>query len=335
MNYNRNKYKFSIVKWHGVFLLLLLSSGMLLGQPISNYKTFIGWGISKKDSKEVAVLRKFDNGNHSYYFTVSPHSLNTEIVRSDSITVTAASWPILYSRYSSTPYVKAIQQVAANCVSIQDAGFKQFSRSQAGIDLTIDLCPSHRPLDRIVFTDLIKEIAKVEKPVPLAVSVTGRWMNTHPGDLNWLDSLVKAGDLSIVWINHTYNHDVVKNVTLTKNFMLAPGTNINSEVLNTEIGLLERNLIPSVFFRFPGLVSDQALFDKILSLGLIPVGSDAWLAKGQWPKEGSIVLIHANGNEPLGVHDFINLLRNEQSSVLSRHWELFDLRESLVDDESK
>ena len=99
--------------------------------------------------------------------------------------------------------------------------------------------------------------------------------------------------------------------------------------------MLERKLLPSVFFRFPGLVSDQAIFDKILALGLIPVGTDAWLAKGQWPTEGSIVLIHANGNEPLGVKDFIKLLKTEQSSVLSKHWELFDLRNSLIEDESK
>jgi hypothetical protein len=117
--------------------------------------------------------------------------------------------------------------------------------------------------------------------------------------------------------------------------MLASGTDINSEVLDTEVALLERNIVPSVFFRFPGLVSDQAVFEKILSFGLIPVGSDAWLAKGQWPKDGSIVLIHANGNEPYGINKFIELLKNEKSAVLSRRWELFDLRESIVKDESK
>jgi hypothetical protein len=157
----------------------------------------------------------------------------------------------------------------------------------------------------------------------------------HPGDLNWLDSLVKVGDLSIVWINHTYNHNVAKNVPLTQNFILEPGTDINSEVLNTEIAMMEKKIIPSIFFRFPGLVSDKAVFNKILSLGLIPVGSDAWLAKGQWPTNGSIVLIHANGNEPVGIHDFIELLKKEQDAVLSKRWELFDLRESVIDDESR
>jgi hypothetical protein len=116
--------------------------------------------------------------------------------------------------------------------------------------------------------------------------------------------------------------------------MMAPGTDIDSEVLRTEIALLQKDIVPSVFFRFPGLVSDLKIYNKILSFGLIPVGSDAWLAKGQWPKNGSIVLIHANGNDQLGVRDFINLLKEKRSEVLSKRWELFDLRESLIEDVS-
>jgi len=324
-----------VLKLIGTFSMFFLLSESISGQPISNYNPYTGWGFSKKEAKEVIILRKFNRENHIFYFTVSPQSLNTEIVRSDSININPAPWTSIKSRYSSSPYLRAIQQVASNSTSIQDAGFTQFSRSQKGIDLTIDLCPSHRPLDRIVFTDLIKEVAKIEQPVPLSVSITGRWINMHPGDLNWLDSLVKAGDLSIVWINHTYNHNVAKNVPLTQNFILEPGTDINAEVLNTEIAMMEKKIIPSIFFRFPGLVSDKAVFNKILNLGLIPVGSDAWLAKGQWPTNGSIVLIHANGNEPIGIHDFIELLKKEQAAVLSKQWELFDLRESVIDDESR
>jgi hypothetical protein len=214
---------------------------------------------------------------------------------------------------------------------LQDAGLTRFRASQKGIDLTVDLCPSQRHLDRIVFTDLIKEVGGVEKPVPLSVSITGRWIIEHPADLNWLDSLVRAGDLSIVWINHSYNHFTSRDVPLKMNFMLAPGTDINNEVLKTEVALLMKNIMPSVFFRFPGLVSDNKIYENILNLGLIPIGSDAWLAKGQWPKNGSIVLIHANGNEQLGVRDFIDLLKSKRSDVLSKRWELFDLRESLVD----
>ncbi|MGZ3874292.1 MAG: hypothetical protein ACXVJD_15320 [Mucilaginibacter sp.] len=114
--------------------------------------------------------------------------------------------------------------------------------------------------------------------------------------------------------------------------MLEAGTNINYEVLETEMAMLKNGLLPSVFFRFPGLVSDQQLVYEITDFGLIPVGTDAWLAKGQQPHAGSIVLIHGNGNEPVGVNDFIKLLRSKTQSIAKKQWLLYDLRES-VDEE--
>ena len=117
--------------------------------------------------------------------------------------------------------------------------------------------------------------------------------------------------------------------------MLSRGVDVDTEVLKTEILLIQEGIVPSVFFRFPGLVSNHEVFSKVTHLGLIPVGSDAWLAKGQRPGNGSIVLIHANGNEPVGVKDFLKLLDDKREEVLSGRWELFDLRESIVETESK
>jgi hypothetical protein len=96
--------------------------------------------------------------------------------------------------------------------------------------------------------------------------------------------------------------------------------------------MLKNGLLPSAFFRFPGLVSDQQLVYKITGFGLIPVGTDAWLAKGQQPQAGSIVLIHGNGNEPTGVNDFIKLLQLKSRAIANKQWLLYDLRES-VDEE--
>jgi len=324
--------KIMFMKFFKTFSLVILSTASIFGQPISNYVLFTGRGVSKNNSEELIILRKFFKDGHYYYFTLSPKSLNTKILSADSLSINQVSWQTIQSRYFSTPYIQALKLAELHSDTLQDAGFTRFLPSQKGIDLTIDLCPSQRPLDRIVFTDLINEAGKVEKPVPIAVSITGRWIREHPVDLSWLDSLTKTGELSILWINHSYNHHTYKNVPLKRNFMMAPGTDINSEVLLTEIALLQKNIVPSVFFRFPGLVSDHEIYDKILNLGLIPIGSDAWLAKGQWPTDGSIVLIHANGNELIGVRDFINLLKDKRAEVLSKRWELYDLRESLIDD---
>ncbi|ASV33309.1 hypothetical protein GWK90_09385 [Candidatus Hamiltonella defensa] len=78
----------------------------------------------------------------------------------------------------------------------------------------------------------------------------------------------------------------------------------------TEKLLLEKNELPSVFFRFPGLVSDEKTVKKVNQFGLIPVGSDAWLAKGEKAKPGSIILIHGNGNEPKGIEIASKLIKN-------------------------
>jgi hypothetical protein len=316
------------------FIILFALTASLIGQRITNYIPYTGWGVYSNDSSDLIILRSFQKDKHRFYFSVNPRTLITRVVNSDSIHIIHTSWDSIKILFSSSPYIKAILQALKESDTLQDAGIKHFNNLHEGIDLTIDMCPSTHPLERVVFIYLINEIGKVEKPVPLAVSITGRWIKAHPDDLMWLDSLDRTGNLSIVWINHTYNHFVKKNVSLKNNFLLSKGVNINSEVLKTEIILLQKGIAPSVFFRFPGLVSNHDIYNKILTLGLIPVGTDAWLAKGQKPGDGSIVLIHANGNEPLGIKGFIQLLKSKRSEVLSKRWELFDLRESVVDDES-
>ncbi len=134
--------------------------------------------------------------------------------------------------------------------------------------------------------------------------------------------------MAITWIDHTFNHRFDPTKALKGNFLLEPGTDLEGEILRTEQAMLKHGMVPSVFFRFPGLVSSRALFDRVVSHGLVPVGSDAWLAKGQRPTEGSIVLVHGNGNEPIGIEDFLRLLRTERANIRDRDWLLVDLRQA-------
>ena len=136
-------------------------------------------------------------------------------------------------------------------------------------------------------------------------------------------------EIDITWINHTLSHYYNKKLPLRNNFMLDKSTDIKSEILGNEQLMLKNGLIPSVFFRFPGLTSTNELLDSICSYGLITIGSDAWLAKGQAVHNGSIVLIHGNGNEPLGVSKFIQLIISKKQEEINKSWLLFDLRKSL------
>lgn len=116
--------------------------------------------------------------------------------------------------------------------------------------------------------------------------------------------------LDITWVNHSFSHPYFKGKPFNENFLLFPGMDMKSEVLITEKILLQHNQVPSMFFRFPGLVSNEMTVKELNKLGLIPIGSNAWLAKGEHPKSGCIFLIHGNGNEPLGIKMALKLINH-------------------------
>ena len=327
MHLIRNYHLFIFKAFFVVGLLLVINGNLSAQTGVTNYKVCFGVGDSA--NKLSLVLRKFEQSGKLFYIAVDPDKLETRIIPSDQISIKPLEWQQILFDYKNTAYVKAILTAQSQSFSLQNSGIIHGFPKEKGVTLTIDLCPSHKPLDRIIFTSLISEFQNIEKPVPLALSITGQFMLTHPKDLTWLKGLITSGDISVTWINHTYNHYFNPLVPLRDNFLLEPHTNLNFEILETEIALLQEGFLFSVFFRFPGLVSDHQIVDKVTGYGLIPIGSDAWLAKGQKASAGSIVLIHGNGNEPIGVKDFITLIRTEQSSVLKKEWLIYDLRESV------
>ena len=316
-----------------VFLFVCLAiatNAQTIYSKITNYKVYYGW--AKHFPQDWMIIREFKNAGKGYFMLVNPQTLETKIDETSFYQVKPMTLAAARDFFKNTPYEKAISKAEKQSVNIQDAGIENGLPKESGISLTADLCPSHRPLDKIIFTDIFNEFKKVEQPVPVALSITGVWMKQHPNDLEWLKKMQQDREIYITWINHSYNHRVSLSLPLKENFLLEPGTDINYEVLETEKAMLKNGLLPSVFFRFPGLVSDQQLVFKITDFGLIPIGTDAWLAKGQLPQAGSIVLIHGNGNEPVGVEDFIKLLKSKTQSIANKQWLLYDLRES-VDEE--
>jgi hypothetical protein len=155
------------------------------------------------------------------------------------------------------------------------------------------------------------------KPFPIALSMTGVWIEKHEEEFRWLCEQNQKKTLDITWVNHSYHHPYKPNVDYNSNFLLGPEVNFRQECLELEKLLLQNNQIPSIFFRFPGLISNIDLMNQLRSLGLIPLGSNAWLAKGENPTPGSIILIHGNLNEHKGVELFLDFLReNPQINYL-------------------
>jgi len=75
----------------------------------------------------------------------------------------------------------------------------------------------------------------------------------------------------------------------------------DNEILETERLLIANGQTPSLFFRFPGLISSSPLMQAVRRNHLISLGADAWLALNQKPRDGSVILVHPNGNEELGL----------------------------------
>jgi len=314
--------------------IIVLSSARVFSQTIfssiKNYKVI--YGSAKRNTQDWFILRQFDDHGKTYLLLADPRDLYTKIDEAEWYNITPMSMEQARQYFVATAYVKALAKAEKQSKTIQDAGIQSGMPKETGITLTADLCPSRKPLDQRIFTDIFNEFNKVEQPVPVALSVSGLWMRDHQADLAWLKAMQLKEEIYITWINHSYNHRVSKTLPLKENFLLEPGTDINYEVLETEKAMLKNGLLPSVFFRFPGLVSNKQLVFSITHFGLIPIGTDAWLAKGQQPRAGSIVLIHGNGNEPVGVADFIKLLKSKTRAVVNKQWLLYDLRESVEEE---
>ena len=178
---------------------------------------------------------------------------------------------------------------------LQNAGLAH--GAAAGAFVTGDLCPSRRPLDRPFFDKLA-----IEGPhTPVALSISGLWLLHHFADYRWLLDRQAAGALDILWVDHTYHHPYRRGVPDDRNFLLTKGVDADAEILDTERLLIANGQTPSLFFRFPGLISSAPLMQAVRRHHLISLGADAWLALGQRPGEGSIVLVHPNGNEEAGL----------------------------------
>jgi peptidoglycan/xylan/chitin deacetylase (PgdA/CDA1 family) len=289
-------------------LLLLLLSAAGHAAVISDYRVIRTVVSDEKGAQRVAI-RRFLSDNVEELLVVDPVTLQSSVHPACKLKLGKESQPLL-----KTPYLKSLGRYGKGPYPLQNSGAIHSEGEVDGVFLTVDLCPSKRPFERELF-DAAAALATTA-PVPVAVAVTGRWLAQHPEEIDYLKQQVAAGKLAITWVNHSDRHHYDPAIPLEKNFLLAPGTDMRAEVLNVEQQLLAQGLVPSPFFRFPGLVSDQATMTAVNELSLIPLGSDAWLAKGEAPRKGSFILVHGNGNEPKGVKLLLPILRSKEFRLL-------------------
>lgn len=284
---------------------------------ITDYESIFIPCFTEKGELRIAI-RSYDCNDEPYFLAVNPYTFATTAAPVTSFVSrrSVPSKPGYYTKeeIDSTPYVKALNQFTSPPYQLQNYGLTHATHPVNGAFLTIDMCPSVKPFEAEFFQKLANYSDK--EATPIALSMTGLWLLRHPDEFNWLVQQTKENKLAITWVNHSYSHiyyaDLVSQTDLAKNFLLAERTNLKHELLTVEKLLLKHSQLPSVFFRTPGLVANEKLVKKFNKLGLIDVGSDAWLAKGEEPKDGSIILVHGNSNEHAGIEKIMPMLEQRK-----------------------
>jgi hypothetical protein len=271
--------------------------GLIPADKVKDYRSTLL--TCHKDNEQRIAIRSMTIDSKPWFLMVDPSALTTRLE-------SAACWtcePAEEEALKATRFMSAVERAAetpgvSHRTFLMNAGLTH--GAAPGDFITGDLCPSRKPLDRRFFEKL-----ETNGPAtPVALSISGLWLKRHAEDFQWLRAQAASGALDILWTNHTYHHPYAKGEADDQTFMLTEGINPDFEILETERLLIANGGTPSVFFRFPGLVSSSPLMQAVRRHHLISIGADAWLAKGQKPGPGSIVLVHPNGNEEAGLDLF-------------------------------
>ena len=251
------------------------------------------------DGRESVAIRAMSVEGTPILLLADPETLSTRLERAACWSCQDASEDAL----AQTRMMRAIRQ-SAEAPGLVHRGFLRNAGlthgAAAGAFVTGDLCPSRKPLDRPFFDTLARE----GPHAPVALSISGLWLIHHFQDYRWLIDRQAEGALDILWVDHTYHHPYRRGEPNDHNFLLTAGVDPDAEILDTERLLIANGQTPSLFFRFPGLISSAPLMQAVSRHHLISLGADAWLAFGQRPGEGSIILVHPNGNEETGLAMF-------------------------------
>lgn len=297
-------------------VVLLVASRAVAGEPAVRHRV-TGFEVVQMDCMELATRRvvhatramRFDGA--ARYLVTDMEAVTTRLVAPEALD---CQDPEAERRFEASRFGRALFGATAAPYPIRNDGVQRAELPMQGLFLTADLCPA--PASKFagrLFAAVAALASAQGGPVPMGVAITGGWLRNHAARFDELVALQQAGKLALTWVNHSDAHPFLAGLPDSENFLLTPGLDPSREIEAVEIALLERGQLPSPFFRFPGLVSDQRWVDLVLAYSLIPLGSDAWIAFGQEPIAGSVVLVHGNGNEPEGVRSLLRQLPRLQA----------------------
>lgn len=260
--------------------------------------------VISSDQRAVEQLRVFRSDGIEYAWVVDKYALVSYVVPKSCMTSCDAIT-------SNLKYDELLKISTAKPFPLENDGITKDLKTK-NTYLTIDLCPSSKAYDRDFFQYLSKFTDARKEIFPVAIALSGGWLLNHKHELQEIINLQKAKKIQITWVNHTRHHHYAVGIANEHNFLLGSKFDSYAEILDQEQLMLANGLVPSIFLRYPGLVSDQKLVELTRALGLIPLGSRAWIAKTNNFLPGDILLLHGNGNERRGIDLFYQLVRDNK-----------------------
>ena len=276
-----------------IFYLLIFCTSLC---AIQDYDVFIKQ-YQNSDGNLLVTLRKWHDKDEIKYLLVDTKTLQTTIASLQSNQLIP-----LDTRFEQSNFAHILRHKGVLSEAIIPINQSVF--------LTMDMCPSQK---KGYESDFIAHLTQQNGKTPIAISITSKWIENHEASFK---EIAHNPHLEITWMNHSHSHFYDKTLQDNENFMLHVKTDVKKEVLELEKTLIQRGAMPSVFFRFPGLMFDAKLLKEIKeTYFLIPIGSHAWVAKNEKIQNGSIILIHGNKNEPQG----IEMLEEKLPSLVKKY----------------
>lgn len=289
-----------------IFFALLVSASASATRDIARYSV-ISLDCREHESGEVLhAFRSLHLDGLPKYLVVNVETFETRLIDPSFLN---CKDPSAKAAAADSPYGLAARETTRPPYPLHNDGIRHALGPVQGTFLTADLCPASKErFEYRLFEELEKLSAKSGRPVSIALSVSGKWIRHHDLDFETIRRMRDMRKLEVTWVNHSDSHPYRKGQSYRQNFLLESGIVPGAEIEGVEKELLRHGELPSVFFRFPGLISNREWITELARYSLLPVGTDAWIATGQKPVSGSVILIHANGNEPEGVRKFLKQL---------------------------
>lgn len=237
------------------------------------------------------IIREITLSNGSNFFL----AINTTTLSSVLL-----KGPVLKSSnsiYSNALFLTLLHKETNSCKAFGTLPDSQPADSKLNVILTTDLCPTKNKYDALFYQCLQELNTNKALNSPFIIFFTGRWLATHYSDL---DAIKKSG-LSFIAGNHTYHHTIITNT-------YSPAL-LTAEITNTEVVMLANSLLPSCFFRFPGLKYRPAHVKELSKIGLIAIDANAWM--GTKVPDWSFLLVHSNGTVSSEVRMFARWLKKK------------------------